>query len=168
MTGKNIIQKILAKATGKPEVATGEYLQVRSSRPVTLCGDTMARGPWQMLQTGARQVFDPKMIKIVVGHMGASSHKEIANLRKEFRQWALDVGVPRENILDLGRQGVEHIVAGEQCWAMPGEVYLSITNGHTTALGALGGFAVTLSYESGAYLVRERAGFRFPKWPGLP
>jgi 3-isopropylmalate/(R)-2-methylmalate dehydratase large subunit len=163
MAGKNIIQKILAKAAGKSDVTTGEYLQVRSNRPVTLCGDTMARGPWQMLQTGARKVFDPKMIKIVVGHVGAGGHMVIGNLRKEFRKWAQDVGVPRENILDLGQQGVEHIVAGEQCWALPGEVYFSITNGHTTALGALGGFAITLSYESGAYLVKGSSWIQVPE-----
>jgi 3-isopropylmalate/(R)-2-methylmalate dehydratase large subunit len=163
MAGKNIIQKILADAAGRVEVATGEYLQVRSKRPVTLCGDSMARGPWQMLQTGARTVFDPTMIKIVVGHIGAGGHAVIGNLRKEFRKWAEDVGVPRENILDLGQQGVEHIVAGEQCWAMPGEVYFSITNGHTTALGALGGFAVTLSYESGAYLVKGYSWVQVPE-----
>jgi 3-isopropylmalate/(R)-2-methylmalate dehydratase large subunit len=163
MAQKNIIQKIIAKAADKSEVSTGEYLQVRSNRPVTLCGDTMARGPWQMLQTGARKVFDPAMIKIVVGHVGAGGHKVIGNLRREFRNWAEEMGVPRENILDLGQQGVEHIVAGEQCWALPGELYLSITNGHTTALGALGGFAFTLSYESGAYLVKGHTWVQVPE-----
>lgn len=163
MTGKNIIQKILASATGKEEVSTGEYLIVRSKRPVTLCGDTMARGPWQMLQTGARKVFDPKMIKIVVGHIGAGGNSVLGTLRNEFRHWAKEVGVPPENFLDLGHQGVEHIVAGEECWALPGEIYLSITNGHTTALGALGGFAFTLSYESGAYLVTGQSWVQVPE-----
>ena len=163
MAGKNVIQKIIAEASGKAEVKTGEYIQVRSKLPVTLCGDTMARGPWQMLQTGAKKVFDPTMIKIVVGHMGAGGQAVLGNLRKEFRQWSEDVGVPRENIFDLGQQGVEHIVAGEQCWALPGELYLSITNGHTTALGALGGFAFTLSYESGAYLVKGHTWVQVPE-----
>jgi 3-isopropylmalate/(R)-2-methylmalate dehydratase large subunit len=163
MAGRNVVQKILARAAGKGEVSTGEYVIVRSTRPVTLCGDTMARGPAQMLQTGARKVFDPKMIKIVVGHVGAGGHSATGTLRQRFRQWAIEVGIPRENIIDLGQQGVEHIVAGEQCWAMPGEVYFSITNGHTTSLGALGGFAVTLSYESGAYLVRGFSWIQVPE-----
>jgi 3-isopropylmalate/(R)-2-methylmalate dehydratase large subunit len=46
---------------------------------------------------------------------------------------------------------------------MPGEVYFSITNGHTTSLGALGGFAVTLSYESGAYLVKGYSWVQVPE-----
>jgi len=163
MSKLNIIQKILARSTGKESVKTGEYLTVRSTRPVTLCGDTMARGPWQMLQTGARKVFDPRMIQIVVGHIGAGGHGNIGTLRREFRLWAKDMGVPRENIRDLGQQGVEHIVAGEECWAVPGEVYFSITNGHTTALGALGGFCVPLSYESGAYLIKGYSWIKVPE-----
>lgn len=163
MAKMNIVQKILARATGKEAVSTGEYLIVRSTRPVTLCGDTMARGPWQMLQTGAKKVFDPNMIKIVVGHIGAGGHSVLGTLRREFRLWAKDMGIPRDNILDLGHQGVEHIVAGEECWALPGEVYFSITNGHTASLGALGGFAVTLSYESGAYLVKGYSWIRVPE-----
>jgi 3-isopropylmalate/(R)-2-methylmalate dehydratase large subunit len=163
MAKKNVVQKILARAAGKDEVSTGEYVIARSNRPVTLCGDTMARGPWQMVETGARKVFDPSKIKIVVGHVGAGGHSATGDLRRKFRQWAEDVGIPRENILDLGQQGVEHIVAGEECWALPGEVYFSITNGHTTSLGALGGFAVTLSYESGAYLVKGYSWIQVPE-----
>jgi 3-isopropylmalate/(R)-2-methylmalate dehydratase large subunit len=163
MGKQNIVQKILAHAAGKDQVATGEYLAVRSSRPITLCGDTMARGPQQMLQTGATEVFDPKMIKIVVGHMGAGGSSVLGELRRRFRVWADEVGVPRENIFDLGHQGVEHVVAGEECWALPGEVYFSVTNGHTTSLGALGGFAVTLSYESGAYLITGSSWIQVPK-----
>jgi 3-isopropylmalate/(R)-2-methylmalate dehydratase large subunit len=160
---KNAVQKILAHAAGKDEVTTGEYVVVRSPRPITLGGDTMARGPSQMMQTGAQKVFDPKMIKIVVGHIGAGGNAVLGTLRKQFREWAEKMDIPRENIYDLGQQGVEHIVAGEQCWALPGEVYFSVANGHTTSLGALGGFAVTLSYESGAYLVKGCSWIQVPE-----
>jgi 3-isopropylmalate/(R)-2-methylmalate dehydratase large subunit len=98
-----------------------------------------------------------------VGHMGAGGSSVLGEIRRQFRVWAETVGVPRENIFDLGHQGVEHVVAGEECWALPGEVYFSVTNGHTTSLGALGGFAVTLSYESGAYLVRGYSWIQVPK-----
>jgi 3-isopropylmalate/(R)-2-methylmalate dehydratase large subunit len=163
MAKMNIIQKIIARAAGREEVETGEYLIVRSNRPVTLCGDVTRRGPDQMLQTGARRVFDPEKIKIVMGHVGAGGPTTIGESRRRVRRWAEDMKIPRENILDLGHQGVEHIVAGEQCWALPGEIYLSIANGHTTALGALGGFAVTLSCESGAYLVKGTSWIQIPE-----
>ncbi|MBI5440679.1 MAG: hypothetical protein HY900_05630 [Deltaproteobacteria bacterium] len=154
MGAQNVVQKILALAAGKEEASTGEYLIIRSRRPVTLGGDWMGRGPDQMMETGARKVFDPRLVRIVVGHCGAGGPSTIGESRRKFRRWAEAVGVPRENILDLGEQGVEHVVAGERCWPLPGEAYLSVADGHTSTLGALGGFTVTLSYESGAYLVK--------------
>ena len=160
---KNVVQKILARAAGKEEVATGEYVIVHSTRPVTLGGGGMGRGPSQMLQTGAKKVFDPKMIKAVMGHIGGGDPIFIGDQARKFSEWAEKMGIPRENIFDLGRQGVEHVVAGEECWALPGELYLSVANGHTTSLGALGGFAVTLSYESGAYLVKGYTWIQVPE-----
>ena len=163
MAGKNIAQKILARAAGKEAVATGEYLIVRSKLPVTSEGDYLSRGPIQVMEAGAKKVFNPKLVKIVVGHVGAGGGKTIGEARRKIRRWAESVGVPRENILDLGQQGVEHIVAAEQCWVLPGELYFSVTDGHTTALGALGGFTVPLSYESGAYLIKGVSWVQVPE-----
>jgi 3-isopropylmalate/(R)-2-methylmalate dehydratase large subunit len=163
MDRKNVVQKILARAAGKDEVATGEYVTVRSNRPVTLCGDLFERGPGQMIRTGARRVFNPALIKIVVGHTGAGGPRTIGESRRKFRHWAEAIEVPAENFLDLGRQGVEHIVAAEQCWALPGEVYFSVANGHTATLGALGGLPIPLSYESGAYLIKGFTWIQVPE-----
>jgi 3-isopropylmalate/(R)-2-methylmalate dehydratase large subunit len=163
MAGKNVVQKILARAAGKEEVATGDYLVVRSSRPVTLVGDYLEKGAIQVMECGVKKVFNPNLIKIVLGHAGAGGDKAIGESRRKIRLWAEAVGVPRENILDLGQQGVEHIIAGEQCWALPGELYFSVADGHSTALGALGGLAVPLSYESGAYLIRGFSWMQVPE-----
>ena len=164
MAGKNSVQKILARAAGKSEVSTGEYLTVRSKRPVTLAGDSYSgRGAKQMMDCGAVKVFNPEMVKIVVGHAGAGGPFAIGDNRRKLRLWAEEMGVLRENVFDLGQQGIEHVIAGEQCWALPGELYLSVADGHTTALGALGGFAVTLSYESGAYLVKGSTWIEVPE-----
>lgn len=163
MPGKNVVQKILARAAGKQAVETGEYLTVTSNCPVTLLGDIMGRGPGQVAALGIDKVFDPTRIKIVVGHVGAGGPITVGESRRRVRRWAEQVGVPKENFLDLGRQGVEHVVAGERVWARPGELYFSVTDGHTTALGALGAFAVTLSYESGAYLVRGSSWVEVPE-----
>ncbi|MBI2205057.1 MAG: hypothetical protein HYU41_14510, partial [Candidatus Rokubacteria bacterium] len=163
MPGKNVVQKILAKAAGRATVETGEYLTVTSNCPVTLLGDIVGRGPGQVIALGIDKVFDPNQIKIVAGHVGAGGPLTVGESRRRVRRWADQVGVPRENFVDLGEQGVEHVVAGERAWARPGEIYFSVTDGHTTALGALGAFAVTLSYESGAYLVKGSSWVEVPE-----
>ena len=153
MAGKNIVQKILARAAGKETVETEDFLKIRSNCITTIGGDSDARGLRQLDPDAKPSVFDHNRIRIVEGHAGAGGMPQvIGNTRREMRQWAASVGIPRENIIDLGAQGVEHVIAGENAWALPGEVYFSVIDGHSTALGALGGFAIALSYGSAEYL----------------
>ncbi len=159
--GKTVTEKILARAAEMDEVSPGDYLQVGSRRPITLGGS--GRGITQMKEVGATKVFDPNMINIVDGHTGSTASHNAGEGRLAFRQWAKEMGVPEANIYDLGRQGIEHIVAGEHCWALPGEVFFQGVNGHTTTLGALGAFAITLSYGTGGYMVTGKTWIRVPK-----
>jgi 3-isopropylmalate/(R)-2-methylmalate dehydratase large subunit len=86
----------------------------------------------------------------------------MAESRAASFRWAKDVGIPEENWVILGRCGVGHVVAGEKVWALPGTVYLSNTDGHTTTLGGLGSFAVTLSSEGSAYFATGVTWLRVP------
>ncbi len=160
--GKTITEKILAKAAQRSEVVPGEYLEITSSRPVTLHA-SMTRGPGQLKAMGVTKVFDPTKIKVVDGHNGATASHSAAKNRKAVIEWAESVGVPRDNIWEIGRSGIEHLIAGENCWPLPGEVYFQVVNGHTSTLGALGAFAVTLSYGSGAYLMKGKTWVKVPE-----
>ena len=155
MAGKNIVQKILARAAGKESVETGDFLHIRSNCMTNVGGDGDPTPMQAILDPAAPQgVFDPKKICIVVGHAGAGGNpRTVGDYRGKVKKWAKAAGIPRENIVDLGAQGVEHVVAGEKAWALPWEVYLSIIDGHTTSLGALGCFPVALSSGSAEYLV---------------
>lgn len=160
MTGKNVIQKILARAAGKESVETGQYLVVGSNCPTPCQGDSIGRGNDQIQEMGAK-LFDPSKVRICVGKGldGANINEE----RRRYRRWADEMGVSRENFVELGHHGVPHIVSGERAWARPGEVFFSMTNGATAANGALGGLAVTLSTETGAYLVRGTTWIQVPE-----
>ena len=160
--GKTISEKILAKASGRTAVSPGEYLEVSSRLPVTM-GVDMGRGPNQVEELGLSRVFNPKLINIVDGHSGVTGQPQAAEARRAIVRWAKKVGIPEENIYLLGRSGIEHVFAGEKCWALPGECFLQATNGHTPTLGALGAFAVTLSYGSGGYLVTGKTWIKVPE-----
>lgn len=160
--GKTISEKILAKASGRTEVSAGEYIQVAPNRPVNI-GWRFERGPNQFDALGATKVYNPKLINIVNGHYGVTASHRVMETRQQVREWTQKVGIPQSNIYDLGRQGVEHVLSGELCLALPGEVFVEIINGHTSALGALGSFAFTLSYESGAFLVTGRTWVQVPE-----
>ena len=150
--GKTLVEKILARGSGQAEVSVGQYIQVSSNRPTKLRGESAGKGSvrYRDLTTIAK----PQLIKIVDGHSGVGGgSKKVGDVRVQIRDWAKDMGIPQENITNLGRSGVEHIISEEQCWPVPGSVYFSVTNGHTCALGALGAFAVSLSYEWAGYIV---------------
>ncbi|MFC2052460.1 aconitase family protein [Chloroflexota bacterium] len=159
--GKTITEKILAKASGKAEVSPGEYVHVSTRCPIVL-GFGLEKGPNQVKALGAK-VFNPGLLRIVDGHRGVTASHGVTEGRPAIREWARQMGVPQENIYELGRQGIEHVFSGERCWALPGEVFFEVVNGHASSLGALGAFAATFSYESGAYLVTGRTWIRVPE-----
>lgn len=159
--GKTITEKILARASGTNEVSPGDYIEVTSRCPVTVSA-TLGRGIDEMKKWGAK-VFDPKLINIVDGHTGSTASHKAGEMRKVFREWAKEQAIPDENIYELGRQGIEHVVAGEHAWALPGECFFQKVNGHTSTLGALGAFAITLSYGSGAYLMTGKTWIKVPE-----
>lgn len=155
--GKNIAEKILAKASGNKEVLPGEYVFVTSPCPVPGIG----RG--KEFFKDDIELFDPKMAIVMDDHMGASGWNafDTENQRASMWKWAKKLGIPRSNIYI--NKGIGHVIAGEQCWPLPGTVYLSITNGHSTTLGGLGAIALTLSLEAMAYMVLGRSWLRVPE-----
>jgi homoaconitase/3-isopropylmalate dehydratase large subunit len=108
-------------------------------------------------------VFNPKLIKIVDGHLGATASHNAARSRMAARKWAKAVGVPDDNIYTLGRSGIENMFSAEHAWALPGEVYLQAVNGHSSGSGALGAFATTLSYGRGEYFMTGKTWMRVPR-----
>ncbi len=159
--GKTITEKILAKASGRKEVSPGEYIEVTSRCPVTVSA-TLGRGIDEMDEWGVK-VFNPNLVNIVDGHSGVTGSHKAGDVRSRARKWAKEQGIPEENIYDLGRQGIEHVLAGERAWALPGEPFFQKVNGHSTTLGALGAFAITLSYGSGAYLMTGKTWLKVPE-----
>ena len=155
--GKTITEKILAKASGRREVSPGEYVFVSSPCPVPGIG----RG--REYFEDKIKLFDPNLAVVMDDHDGASGWNafKTEDRRASMREWAKELGIPRENIFI--NKGIGHVLSGEQCWPLPGTVYLSITNGHTTTLGGLGALALTLSYEAMAYMVLGRTWLRVPE-----
>lgn len=159
---KTITEKILARASGRTKVSPGEYVEVSSRRPITL-PVSMHRGPAQMKEIGFNRVFNPKLINIVDGHNGVTASQQAGEARRSIEKWAKEMGIPEENIYLLGRSGIEHVFAGEKCWALPGDCFFQVVNGHTTTLGAMGAFAISLSYGSGAYLITGKTWVKVPE-----
>lgn len=161
--GKTITEKILAKAAGRKEVSPGEYIEVGSRCPTPMGNFGSLRGGLEFCAEWKVGVFNPKLIRIVDGHLGATASHNAAKSRMGARQWAATVGIPEENIYTLGRSGIENMFSAERAWALPGEVYLQAVNGHSSGSGALGAFATTLSYGRGEYFMTGKTWMRVPR-----
>jgi 3-isopropylmalate/(R)-2-methylmalate dehydratase large subunit len=135
--GKTITEKILAKAAGRKEVSPGEYIEVGSRCPTPMGNFGGLRGGLEFCVEWDVGVFNPKLIRIVDGHLGATASHNAARSRMGARKWAATVGIPEENIYTLGRSGIENMFSAERAWALPGEVYLQAVNGHSSGSGAL-------------------------------
>jgi 3-isopropylmalate/(R)-2-methylmalate dehydratase large subunit len=157
--GKTITEKILAKAGGKPAVSPGDYVFLTSPCPVPGIG----RGGPPIESLNAR-FFDPNMAIVMDDHAGDGGFKDMMDTeveRAHMSKRAKALGIPQKNI--FVNKGIGHLLAAENCWALPGTVYLSITNGHSTTMGGLGALSLTLSYESTAYMILGRTWLRVPE-----
>jgi 3-isopropylmalate/(R)-2-methylmalate dehydratase large subunit len=159
--GKTVTEKILAKASGRAEVSPGDFLEdISAQNPITSggMGNMMAR--WEEL--GAKDVFDPLQINVVDGHTGATASHGTQVARAGTKAWVKAMGIPMENMYDYSRAGIEHVVAGDKAWALPGTLMLQNMDGHTSTLGALGAFAVPLSHGGMHYLITGKTWIQVP------
>jgi 3-isopropylmalate/(R)-2-methylmalate dehydratase large subunit len=157
--GKTITEKILAKAGGREGVSPGDYVFLTSPCPVPGIG----RGGPPIEELGGK-FFDTNMAIVMDDHAGDGGFglvSETEESRARMLKRAKQLGIPRSNIFI--NKGIGHILSAENCWALPGTVYLSITNGHSTTLGGIGALALTLSYESTAYMLLGRTWLRVPE-----
>lgn len=155
--GRTITEKILDKDVGR-EVKVGEFVHVH---PKYLVIEGISDK--QMAKFGVNKAFDPKRVKIVWGsHCGTAENFE---WRYETLKWVKKLGIPRENIIDIGSGGIAHQVAIEHLWPLPGSVYMCGTDGHTPMNGALGCLAEPLSQfvgENETFLITGKTWIHVP------
>lgn len=128
------IEKILAKAAGRTQVATGEIVNCK----VDLAGinDLYLQTLRSFFEMGGKKVYDPSKIIVFLDHYAPASTITQADNQKQFREFCWDQGI--DLLMDID-QGVCHQVLADKGLSYPGEV-LVVTDSHTTTHGAFGAF----------------------------
>ena len=128
------IEKMLAKAAGRPKVTTGEIVNCN----VDLAGinDLYLQTLRSFFEMGGKKVVDPKKIVVFLDHYAPASTITQADNQKQFREFCWDQGI--DLLMDVD-QGVCHQVLADNGLVYPGMV-LVITDSHTTTHGAFGAF----------------------------
>jgi 3-isopropylmalate/(R)-2-methylmalate dehydratase large subunit len=156
----NMIEKIVARASGEREVSPGEI--VDANIDVAMIHDLT--GPLAIKsfrEIGAKKVWNNKRIVIIIDHIVPASSVISANLHKIVRAFAEEQNI--KNFYDIGLGGVCHQVMPEKGHVRPGETIVG-ADSHTCTYGAFGAFATGIgSTEMAAVFITGKLWFMVPE-----
>lgn len=156
----NLIEKILAKASGKREVVAGEIVDAKVDCAMVneITGHLTIK---YFNEVGARDVWDRDRIVIVIDHTVPAATVEAAELHKIVREFARRHMI--KAFYDVGRGGIAHQIMVEKGHVLPGSLIVG-ADSHTCTYGALGAFSTGIgSTEMAAVFINGRLWFKVPK-----
>ena len=156
----NMIEKILAKASGKTEVAPGEV--VIANVNLMVMHDLSANFVTRVFreELGGGSILDPSRIAFVFDHNFSPATEEAARTLHKVRQFAAEHGI--KHLFNGGNGSLHHVIIENGLWA-PGQIIIGCDS-HTPIYGALGVFATGVGNNSMAALGFQHglAWFRVP------
>ncbi len=141
--GMTYVQKLLARACGRPEVAVGEVLEPAVSLAMSHENAALVVNQFHEIHEGtgrAAKVWDPDRIAIVFDHRVPAESSKTATNQKKVREFVAAQGITRFHDIRGDRGGICHQILPENGYVLPGQVVVG-TDSHTTTHGALGAFA---------------------------
>src|SRR5580704_15473744 len=144
----NMIEKILAKASGKKAVAPGEVVVAKVDLMVMhdLSSNFVMKVFENEMEAGS--ISDPSRIAFVFDHVFSAPTQQAAEALADVRGFAAKHGI--KNVFDSGHGSIHHVIIENGLWA-PGQVIVGCDS-HTPIYGALGVFATGVGNNSMAAL----------------
>lgn len=152
------IEKILARASGKKSVSTGEIINCR----VDLAGinDLYLQTVRSFEEMDGVKVADPDRVVVFFDHYAPASTIIQAENHKKFRAFCRAQGI--KQLMEINR-GVCHQVLADLGLSRPGQIVV-VTDSHTTTHGAFGAFGTGVGATDMAVILRSgELWFRVPE-----
>jgi 3-isopropylmalate/(R)-2-methylmalate dehydratase large subunit len=157
--GKNIIEKILARASDRREVSPGEIVEARIDLAM-LHENTGTPAVMAFREIGLDRVWDPSKVIVIFDHNAPASTEVAAGLHKYMRAFVKDFKIG--TFYDI-REGICHQVLPEKGHVLPGQVVVGVDS-HTCTYGALGLFSTGIgSTEMAGVLATGTLWFKVPE-----
>jgi 3-isopropylmalate/(R)-2-methylmalate dehydratase large subunit len=131
-----LAEKILAAHCGRKSVVPGEFINANVDL-VMSTDATASISVQQFWKMGAKRVFDPNKVVLVMDHFVPSRDLESAETVKALREFAFQQGIL---FYDVGRSGIVHVLLPEEGLVLPGDLVVG-GDSHTCTYGALSAFA---------------------------
>ena len=155
----NLVEKILARASGKESVTPGEVLVAKVDRLIMhdLSGYLTSKVYEEKV---GLPIPDPKRVVMVFDHHFSPPTEQQAQVLQHNRTWARKRGI---TLFDCGNGNIHH-VAMRRGMIRPGMIVVG-SDSHTPVHGALGALAVALGNDShaGTVLPYGKAWFKVPE-----
>ena len=141
--GKTVVEKILARAAGRPAVSAGDVVEPAVDLAMSHENGALVINQFLEIYAGTGlppRIWDPSRIAIIFDHRVPAESPKTATNQKKVREFVAANGIAKFHDIrgDLG--GICHQILPENGYVRPGAVVLG-TDSHTTSHGALGAFA---------------------------
>jgi 3-isopropylmalate/(R)-2-methylmalate dehydratase large subunit len=137
--GMTMTEKILARASGREQVAPGDLVLARVDFAMGHDLTIPPAGKIMREQMGAQQVWDPDRIAAVQDHFQPAKDAASATLGRLTREFARDMGL--RWYFEVGQGGICHTVLPERGLVLPGELVVG-ADSHSCTYGALNNFGI--------------------------
>ena len=141
--GMTIVEKILARATGRESVRVGDVVEPAVDLAMSHENAALVINQFLEIYKGTPldpKIWDPSRIAIIFDHRVPAESPKTATNQKKIREFVglQDIGKFHDIRGDVG--GICHQILPESGYVLPGSVVVG-TDSHTTSHGALGAFA---------------------------
>ncbi|MBZ5498189.1 MAG: 3-isopropylmalate dehydratase large subunit [Acidobacteriia bacterium] len=141
--GMTIVEKILARATGRPCVKVGEVVEPAVDLAMSHENGALVINQFLDIYKGTGlepRIWDPSRVAIIFDHRVPAESSKTATNQKKVRDFVRQQGIQKFHDIRGDQGGICHQVLPEYGYVRPGSVVVG-TDSHTTTHGALGAFA---------------------------
>jgi 3-isopropylmalate/(R)-2-methylmalate dehydratase large subunit len=141
--GMTIVEKILARATGRASVGVGDVVEPAVDLAMSHENGALVINQFNEVYKGTgleARVWDPARIAIIFDHRVPAESSKTATNQKKIRDFVAKQGIARFHDVRGDEGGICHQILPEYGYVRPGGVVAG-TDSHTTSHGALGAFA---------------------------
>ena len=157
--GMTMTQKILAAASGKQEVKSGELIMANLS--LVLGNDiTSSVAIDELKKINCNKIFDKDKIALVPDHFTPNKDIKSAMQCQKLREFVNKNEIT--NYFEVGQMGIEHALLPEKGLVVAGDCVIG-ADSHTCTYGALGAFSTGVGSTDMAYgMSTGKAWFKVP------
>ena len=163
----NIVEKILARASGKDRVYPDDVIFANVDK--AMVHDVSGPGVIKVFDKLKKQgitvdkLWDPSRVWVAEDHFVPSAEKISAENIVKLQNFTKNYGIEKHFKYGMGQYGICHTISHEEATVLPGEVYVG-GDSHTNTTGALGAFACGLGHTDMAYvLLNGKIWFKVPE-----